>query len=181
MHQILTCIALPAPDSLRRGLLPDPDAPVALPPALARGQDAEPTLVPPTLTPPALADGVASPLLRPDPALRGMNMGAWRGRALKDLSPTDLARWVADPDFAPPGGQSRADHLHQMQAWLATLPSAPARLRVLADAAVVRAIVVAALGGTAAMLSRLDIAPSTTTRLTRHTEWRVAVTGAPLS
>ncbi|MCE2565541.1 histidine phosphatase family protein [Komagataeibacter sp. FNDCF1] len=177
MHQILTCIALPAPDSMRQGLLPDPDALVAVPPALVRGQDAEPTLAPP-----ALADSLASsPLFRPDAALRGMDMGAWRGRALKDLPPTDLSRWVADPDFAPPDGQSRTDHLRQMQAWLAALPSTPARLRVLADAAVVRAIVVAALGGTAAMLARLDIAPSTTTRLTRHAEWRVAVAGAPLS
>ena len=108
-------------------------------------------------------------------------MGAWQGMALKDLPPADLARWVSDPDFAPPGGQGRAAHLAYMQAWLAALPPAPARLCLLADTVVIRAIVVAALGGTGAMLSRLDIAPLSHTRLTRHMGWRVAVTGAPLA
>ncbi|GBQ11997.1 phosphoglycerate mutase [Komagataeibacter rhaeticus] len=175
MNQILTCLALPAPDSLRRGVFPDPDAPVTLPPATGRALSAaQLALVPPALLP-------ACPSARPDASLNGVDMGAWRGMPLKDVPPTDLARWVTDPGFAPPGGQSRAAHLGHMRAWLAGLPRTPAHLCVAADAAVIRAIVVAALGGTPAMLSKLDIAPPSTTRLTRHTGWRVAVAGAPLS
>lgn len=177
MNQILTCLALPAPDSLRRGHFPDPhDGPPPLPPAIRRAMS-EAQLA---FVPPALALSCPSPTVRPDTGVNGMDMGTWRGMALKDLPPADLARWVTDPDFAPPGGQNRAAHLAHMQAWLAALPTSPARLCVLADTTVIRAIVVAALGGSGAMLSRLDIAPLSHTRLTRHAGWRVAVAGAPL-
>ena len=175
MNQELTCIALPAPDCMRRGVFPMRGETGPLPTDLARHViDSERTLLPPAMQ----VDGAGR--ARPEPALHAPDMGAWQGRSLKDLPPADLARWVADPDFAPPGGESRTAHLHRMARWLDALPRTPARVTVLADATVVRAIVVAALGGSAAMLSRLDIAPLTRSRLTRHTAWRVAISGAPL-
>lgn len=175
MNQTLTCIALPVPDCVRRGVFPVRGAPCPLPADLARHiGDTGLLLLPPAMP----APGTRNTL--PEPALRAPDMGAWHGQSLKALPPTDLARWVADAAFAPPGGESRAAHLRRVARWLETLPPTPARVTVMADATVVRAIVVAALGGTAAMLPRLDIAPLTRTCLTRHTAWRVAVSGAPL-
>ncbi|WP_395369997.1 histidine phosphatase family protein [Komagataeibacter diospyri] len=175
MNQTLTCIALPAPDCVRHGIFPLHDETCPLPADLARHvEDAEQILLPPTMPAPDTRNTLS------EPALRAPDMGAWQGQSLKDLPAAALARWVADTGFAPPGGESRAAHLQRVTRWLEALPSAPARMAVLADATVVRAIVVAALGGTAAMLVRLDIAPLTRTHLTRHTAWRVAVSGAPL-
>lgn len=177
MNQILTCIALPPADSLRRGMIPRTDDAIALPPDFpgSLSDDADLTLIPPSKEPP------------PDctchhvPALRMVEMGAWQGAALKDLPPAGLARWTADATFAPPGGESRADLLHRITPWLTALPTTPPRIRVMADATVIKAIVIAALGGDASMLSRLDIAPCSHTVLTRHTAWRVRMTGASLS
>ncbi|WP_183480303.1 histidine phosphatase family protein [Komagataeibacter kakiaceti] len=179
MRQILTCHALPAPECVRRGVFPD-DAPPALPPDVpARLPDADLTLLPFGSCPPeSPPHGMTGPF-HPAPALRAAAMGAWGGRALHDLPAADLARWVSDPEFAPPGGESRTELLHRVAEWLAALPPGPLRLNVLADATVIRAIVIAALGGTAHMLSHLDIAPHSRTVLTRHTTWRVAMTGAP--
>lgn len=175
MNQTLTCLALPAPDCVRRGVFPMHGETCPLPASLARHVvDAGQVLFPPTM--PAFGARHAMP----EPALRAPGMGTWAGQSLKDLSPADLARWIADAGFAPPGGESRTTLLRRVACWLETLPPTPARVTVVADATVVRAITVAALGGTAAMLSRLDIAPLTRTCLTRHAAWRVAVSGAPL-
>lgn len=175
MNQTLTCIALPAPDCVRRGVFPPQGETGPLPADLARYvEDTGLLLLPPAMPAPGIGHALS------EPALRAPDMGAWQGRPLKDLPPADLARWVADAGFAPPGGESRATHLHRVARWLEALPPVPARVTVMADATVVRAIVVAALGGTAAMLSRLDIAPLTRTCLTRHAAWRVAISGAPL-
>ncbi|MBE7730507.1 histidine phosphatase family protein [Komagataeibacter sp. FXV3] len=175
MNQTLTCIALPVPACVRRGVFPMHGETCPLPASLARHiLDAGQILFPPTM--PVFGTDPATP----EPALHAPDMGAWAGQSLKDLPPADLARWIADAGFAPPGGESRAAHLHRVARWLETLPPTPARIMVVADTTVVRAIVVAALGGTASMLSRLDIAPLTRTCLTRHAAWRVAVCGAPL-
>ncbi|MCE2575883.1 histidine phosphatase family protein [Komagataeibacter sp. FNDCR2] len=179
MHQILTCLALPAPDCLRRGIFPDGTSPGLGADVPAHLPDADLTLLPIESWPPeSPPHGMTGPF-HPAPALRAAAMGEWRGRALRDLPAADLARWVSDPDFAPPGGESRTELLHRVAVWLAALPPTPPRLSALADATVVRAIVVAALGGTARMLSHLDIAPRSRTVLTRHATWRVAMTGAP--
>jgi len=179
MSQALTCIALPAPACMHRGVFPQRDEILPLPADLARRVGtAGQIMLPPALLaawPPA-ATGTACA----QATLTAPDMGTWHGQSLKDLPPADVARWVADEDFAPPGGESRAAHLHRIARWLDALPPAPAQITVLAPATVVRAIVVAALGGSAAMLSRLDIAPLTRSRLTRHTAWRVAISGAPL-
>ncbi|MHC0614493.1 histidine phosphatase family protein [Komagataeibacter oboediens] len=179
MTQTLTCIALPAAGCMRRGIFPRRDEIPPLPTGLARHVGtAGQIMLPPALLAawPSTATGTACP----QAALTAPDMGAWHGQSLKDLPPDDVARWVADAGFTPPGGESRAAHLHRMTRWLDALPPAPAQITVLAHATVVRAIVVAALGGSAAMLSRLDIAPLTRSRLTRHTAWRVAISGAPL-
>lgn len=176
MAQTLTCLALPAPACVRHGVFPDASPP-ALPPGLAAHLPQTGAVLWPAESCPAGRTGQ----FHPTPALRTAAMGEWQGRALKDMPATDLERWVSDPDFAPPGGESRSMLMQRVAAWLAELPPAPRHLTALADATVIRAIVIAALGGTAAMLPRLDIAPHSRTVLTRHAMWRVSSTGTPLA
>ncbi|AQU89008.1 phosphoglycerate mutase [Komagataeibacter nataicola] len=176
MNQTLTCIALPAPDGLNRGVIPARDAAPILPAGfMARLPPAERLFAPPTLSTDA---GAAT--CEAVPALNAADMGAWHGLSLKTLPPADLARWVGESGFAPPGGESRDSLLRRAGIWLATLPATPARMLVLADATVIRALAIAALGGDGAMMARLDIAPLTRTVLTRHATWRLATSSAPL-
>ncbi|MGS0647093.1 histidine phosphatase family protein [Komagataeibacter melomenusus] len=175
MNQTLTCIALPAPDDLRRGIIPVRDAAPTLPAGFM-------DTLPPAdclFAPPALGKIIGAAAYEAAPALNAADMGSWHGLSLKALPPADLARWVGDASFAPPGGESRDSLLRRAGAWLAALPATPARMLVLADATTVRALAIAALGGDGAMMARLDIAPLTRTVLTRHATWRLATSGAP--
>ncbi|WP_242621852.1 histidine phosphatase family protein [Komagataeibacter xylinus] len=176
MHQTLTCIALPAPDGLRRGVMPPRDAIPILPAGFMGALPPADRL----FVPPALSRIIGTDAGEAVPALNAADMGAWHGLSLKALPPADLARWVGDASFAPPGGESRDSLLRRVATWLAALPATPARLLALADATTVRALAIAALGGDGAMMARLDIAPLTRTVLTRHATWRLATSGAPL-
>ncbi|QHC37043.1 histidine phosphatase family protein [Komagataeibacter xylinus] len=176
MNQTLTCIALPAPDELRRGVIPVRDATPALPAGFMDHLPPADRL----FVPPALSRAIGADACEAVPALNAADMGTWHGLSLKALPAADLARWVEDDSFAPPGGESRDSLLSRAGTWLAACPKTPARMLVLADATVARALAIAALGGDGAMMARLDIAPLTRTVLTRHTTWRLATSGAPL-
>jgi ribonuclease H / adenosylcobalamin/alpha-ribazole phosphatase len=43
-----------------------------------------------------------------DDRLVEIDYGEWDQRGFGDVAPADLARWRADPEFAPPGGESLA-------------------------------------------------------------------------
>lgn len=50
--------------------------------------------------------GIDAPVV--DERLVELDYGAWDGRAVRDVTGQEWARWRADPDFAPPGGESLA-------------------------------------------------------------------------
>ncbi|MCE2579132.1 histidine phosphatase family protein [Komagataeibacter sp. FNDCR1] len=174
MH--LTCLSLPAPDCLRRAIIPTHDDLPALPPGQAARWCTD--------TPVTCGDDAATqvgcwtgrtPL--PHPALRARHHGAWQGRALRDLPAQDMAAWITDPHFAPPGGESLRDVLARAAAWLSCCPTDRGEMALVADALVIRALVLATLGADAASFAALDIAPYTRTVLTFHNRWRVRETG----
>ena len=175
MH--LTCLSLPAPDCLRRAIIPTHDDL----PSLPMGQAAHWCATAPV----TCADDTAIPVAHwtgrtpaPHAALRARDHGAWRGRALHDLPAHDVARWAMDPDFAPPGGESLRMVLARVAGWLSCCPTGPANMMVVADALVIRALVLATLGAGAEAFAALDIGPCTRTTLTFHNRWRVRETGA---
>lgn len=53
----------------------------------------------------ATADRIADPVEVDDRWIE-MSYGEWEGRPLRDVPPQTWRRWMADPDFAPPGGES---------------------------------------------------------------------------
>ncbi|POF62357.1 phosphoglycerate mutase [Novacetimonas maltaceti] len=174
MH--LTCLSLPAPDCLRRAIIPARDDLPALPPGQAAhwcagvpvtcGEDNAARVGPWT---------GRTPL--PHPALRARCHGAWQGRALRDLPAHEVAAWITDPAFAPPGGESLRDVLARVTEWLAHCPTDHKGLALVADALVIRALVLATLGAGAGAFAALDIAPCTRTVLTFHNRWRVREAG----
>ncbi|GHF59052.1 phosphoglycerate mutase [Streptomyces mashuensis] len=120
----------------------------------------------------------------PEPALRDLDAGRWRGRALADVAAHEaegLAAWLADPDAAPHGGESVTELTGRVGAWLDGLTVGDGgRVLAVADPAVVRAAVVHALRLPPAAFWRLDVAPLTLTELSgRAGRWNLRC-GVPL-
>ncbi|MBT2457672.1 histidine phosphatase family protein [Streptomyces sp. ISL-86] len=113
--------------------------------------------------------------------LRGADTGAWAGRTLDEVAaedPAAVGRWLTDPSYAPPGGESLDALTARVGAHLAVL--APGTHRAVVEQAVVRAAVVHALELPAAAFWRLDVRPDTVTTLTgRSGRWNLLV-GRPL-
>ncbi|ACI51431.1 putative phosphoglycerate mutase [Gluconacetobacter diazotrophicus PA1 5] len=168
----MTCLALPPPAALRRGILPRPSDPCDM--ALA-GSLSWPEHVP------IITSGADHPAVQawsgravqPDDALRDCDCGYWAGKALHDLPADQVVQWLGDPAFAPPGGESRAAMFGRVTRWMAKVSHTHDHLVVAVRPAVVRAMVLVALGGTPAMESRLDIVPATRTMLVARDHWRV--------
>ncbi|MFI1455374.1 histidine phosphatase family protein [Streptomyces roseus] len=113
--------------------------------------------------------------------LSGPDTGEWAGRTLDEVSaedPASVQRWLSDPEFAPPGGESVSALIARVGAALDGLP--PGTHRPVVEQAVVRAGVVHALELPAAAFWRLDVRPDTTTTLTgRLGRWNLQL-GRPL-
>lgn len=156
--------------------------------------------------------GIEDAADRAEQRLAGCAMGRWRGRTLEEVStgePEAVARWLADPEAAPHGGESVARLCARTEEWLNSLAQeqtgreregdrrpkkdrrgeAPRqeqagrtsrRVVVVAEPDVVRAAVLCALGAPAAGLWRVDVAPLTATELTgRVGRWNLRA-GVPL-
>ncbi|MEU3772163.1 histidine phosphatase family protein [Streptomyces sp. NPDC032472] len=107
--------------------------------------------------------------------LRGQDTGRWAGRPLDEVAaedPDGVRRWLTDPAYAPPGGESLAALTARVGAELAGL--APGTHRAVVEQAVVRAAVVHALDLPAAAFWRLDVRPGHVTTLTgRAGRWNL--------
>jgi broad specificity phosphatase PhoE len=116
-------------------------------------------------------------------ALRAWNLGEWAGRAVAELGNTEpeaLGSWRLDPRSAPHGGEPLADLLARVGAWLEE-PSQRERVVAVADASVVRAAVIHALGADERAFWRLDVPPVSMSVLTHGSGgWRVRGVGSPI-
>lgn len=113
--------------------------------------------------------------------LAPLDAGRWRGRALAEVAAAEgetVARWLADPDRAAPGGESVREVCARVGRWLASAPEG--RTVAVVEPEVVRAAVVHALGLPAGAFWRLDVAPLTATELSgRAGRWNLRL-GRPL-
>jgi broad specificity phosphatase PhoE len=116
-------------------------------------------------------------------ALRAWDLGSWAGRAINDIGdaePEALGAWRQDPAAAPHGGETLANLLARVGAWLDE-PSELRRVVAVADASVVRASVIHALGADWRAFWRLDLPPLSMSVVTHGSgNWRVRCVGAPL-
>jgi len=120
-----------------------------------------------------------------EPALADLDLGGWRGRTLTDLEsadPAGLGAWLTDPAATPHGGESLSGLTDRVASWLTGLPAGRAHLAAVTHPAVVRAAVLHTLGASPSGFWRLDSAPLTQTRLTRHGgRWQLRETGHPFT
>jgi broad specificity phosphatase PhoE len=103
-----------------------------------------------------------------DPALAGLDHGRWAGRTLDEVAtaePDEMTRWLTDPESAPHDGESMADFVARIGAWLRALPNLPRGLLAVVDPAVVRAALAHTLGAPATAVWRVDVDPLSVTVL----------------
>ncbi|MFE7135937.1 histidine phosphatase family protein [Streptomyces sp. NPDC057638] len=123
----------------------------------------------------------------PLPALADWDAGSWAGRTLAEVAaaePEAVARWLAEPGAAPHGGESLEALRARVGEWVrgvgAASPDAVTVLTVVAEVAVVRAVLVEAVGLPSEVFWRLDVPPLTRVELSgRAGRWNLRC-GAPL-
>ncbi|MFD8295461.1 histidine phosphatase family protein [Streptomyces bauhiniae] len=107
--------------------------------------------------------------------LAPLDAGQWRGRTLAEVAATDgeaLTRWLTDPDYAAPDGESVQDVCARVGHWLASVPDG--RTIAVVEPEVLRATVVHALALPTGTFWRLDIPPLTATELSgRSGRWNL--------
>ena len=100
-----------------------------------------------------------------DARLADLDCGRWRGDALDDVQPADLAVWLTDPQRAPHGGESVVDLIARVRSWLDSTARGPGRLTAVTHPAVARAAIVVVLDAPPTSFWRIDIAPMSRTVL----------------
>ncbi|MEV0964357.1 MULTISPECIES: histidine phosphatase family protein [unclassified Streptomyces] len=94
-----------------------------------------------------------------EPGLRDIDYGAWRGRTVEEVATADpdgFSAWLRDPDATPHGGESVRRLCRRTADWLESLPADTGHALVIAEEAVVRALLVHALSAPARAFWRLD-------------------------
>lgn len=99
-----------------------------------------------------------------DPALRDADAGCWRGRTLAAVTaeePDALAAWMGSSNMPAPGGESIADLVERVRAWMALQASRGGRVLAVTHPALVRAAVAATLGSETSAFWRVEAVPLT--------------------
>ena len=107
---------------------------------------------------------------RTEDALRDCDYGRWAGFSLADIAeaePEAVARWLADPDAAPHGGESMTALVGRVAGWLGS-GGIKGRTLAVTHAAVMRAAVVHVLGAPVRSFWRLDVVPLSIIELRRN-------------
>ena len=111
------------------------------------------------------------------PELAGLDVGRWRGRTLDEVGsaePQAVARWLADPDVAPHGGESVRALCARVAVWLHAMHGAEGRTLAVVEPEIVRAVAVKVLDPPEATFWRLDVPPLTATDLSgRAGRWNL--------
>jgi broad specificity phosphatase PhoE len=114
-------------------------------------------------------------------ALSDCDYGRWRSLASRHVAehePDAFAAWLGDPASAPHGGESVADLIERIGAWLTQALAREGVTLAVTHAAVVRAAIVHALGARSSAFARIDVAPLSLARLSGHAgRWNLVALG----
>jgi broad specificity phosphatase PhoE len=111
-------------------------------------------------------------------ALRDCDFGRWTGARINDLQRTEpelLEKWLADPNSAPHGGESVAQVLERVAAWLTTLQATPGHVVAVTHPFIIRAALTHVLQGSAFNL--IDVEPLAAIELRFNGCWRLRLPG----
>jgi broad specificity phosphatase PhoE len=110
-------------------------------------------------------------------ALRAWSSGEWAGQLLASVAenePEAFEAWRTNPDAVPHGGESLSSLLRRVAAWVDGQAAASGRALVIADASVIRGVVVHVLQASPATFWRFDIPPLSLSVVQHATnQWRL--------
>ncbi|MFG2477776.1 histidine phosphatase family protein [Streptomyces fagopyri] len=113
----------------------------------------------------------------PEPALRDLDYGMWRGRTVREVvadEPYGYSSLLTDPDATPHGGESVRQLCRRVAHWLSCVQPFMDQALVIAEPAVVRASLVHALSAPATAFRHFEVPPLSTVSLTlREGRWNV--------
>jgi broad specificity phosphatase PhoE len=112
----------------------------------------------------ARAHGLA---VEADERLIELDYGEWDGLALADVAPGDWARWRADPEFAPPGGERLSDVAARVAAFCSEVLSDDLVVAV-SHVSPIKAAVCTALGVDDRATWRMQLDVASVTRIGRR-------------
>ncbi len=115
----------------------------------------------------------------PEPAIRDAGAGRWAGLRLDQLDPLLAEQWLLNAAAAPPDGESEAALGLRVATWLTEVSRLKHDVLAVTHPAVVRAVLVAALGLSATAGRRLDVGPLTLAQLSWRRGWRLRSFGLP--
>ncbi len=116
-----------------------------------------------------------------DIALADMTCGAWRGRSLAEVQATEpeaLMGWLRDPASGTPGGETFAQVVARVSAWMDGQAQGDARVLAVTHANVMRAALAHVLDIPPAAAFRIDVAPLSRLTLSFNRVWRFQGLGA---
>lgn len=118
----------------------------------------------------------------PAAELAGWELGSWTGRSLVDVhehDPAGLARWRADPDATPHGGEGFDALRTRMRRVLERAAQAGGTTGLVVDGDLVVAAVLEGLALPTAAMWSIDVAPCSVTELRPSTSggWRLRLLG----
>lgn len=175
----LLCFALPPFPGLKRGVFPGPEAhrdfsgmnTVRWPEAdrwVAGGfEDAN------------QLETLIGKTMKVVPELCACRYGEWSGCSLKTVPPEELCRWLHDPKFVPPGGESRSMVADRIGKWLGSSTNKNETIILMVDADIVRNLLLFCLGLDVTSADRLDIEPCSWSILSYVRNWRVQALSLP--
>jgi broad specificity phosphatase PhoE len=103
-----------------------------------------------------------------EPALGECDYGRWRGRALEEIAaeePDAIGRWMQDPEAAPHGGESIAQLVRRIGAWL-DVGNLEGRILAITHASIIKAAVIHVLDAPVTSFWRIDVPPLSSVNLT---------------
>jgi broad specificity phosphatase PhoE len=115
------------------------------------------------------------------PELRDCDYGAWKGRGFDEVwaeDPEAATKWLRDPEAAPHGGESLANLMRRVAAWLDAQRELSGAALVVTHASVIRAAVVHAIEANPRSFWRIGVAPLSQTRLSgAEGRWNLGAIG----
>jgi broad specificity phosphatase PhoE len=109
--------------------------------------------------------------------LRAWSAGAWSGQPVAHVAENDpegFQNWRTNPDAAPVGGESLNTLISRVAGWTRAQTAGAGRVLVIADPAVIRAVVLHALEAEPHTFWRLEVPPLSLSVVQHaHNEWRL--------
>jgi broad specificity phosphatase PhoE len=109
--------------------------------------------------------------------LRAWSAGAWSGQSVAHVAehdPEGFRAWRSNPDAAPVGGESLNSFIARVAGWTRAQTPRAGRVLVIADPAVIRAVVLHVLEGEPRTFWRLEVPPLSLSVVQQaNNEWRL--------